>query len=67
MSLKAFLEKINVSDELKGKISNAKSKEELNKILQDEGFQLSDEELLGVVGGAYPTALNSQITDFTTK
>lgn len=44
------------------------TKEELKEVLVETGaLKLAEEELADVSGGAYPTAVNSQITDSVTQ
>ena len=41
----------NLSDEVKGKLKDCKSSENLMKLAQSEGIELSEEQLEAVAGG----------------
>ena len=41
----------NLSDEVKGKLKDCKSSEDLIKLAQSEGIKLSEEQLEAVAGG----------------
>lgn len=41
----------NLTDEQKDKLRNCKTPEELLKLVKEEGYELTDDELTGISGG----------------
>lgn len=77
-SAKAFIEKMNTDPEFAAKVGKFKKPEEAQEFLLQSGYDFTKEELAqikgdlkdsdlnGVTGGAFPTSVNSQITDAVT-
>lgn len=77
-SAKAFIERMTSDQEFATKLNKLKTLDELQGFLRQTGYdftkdefnqvsgELQDSKLDSVTGGAFPTAVNNQITDSVT-